>query len=506
MTPLILDGNCLSIENVLQISKEKREVEISPSAMEKVREGRKSVERIIESGKTAYGVNTGFGKLAEKKIDPKELPQLQLNLIRSHAVGVGERFSEEASRAVMVVRLNTLLRGYSGIRPGVAIQLANFLNLNLIPDIPRYGSLGASGDLAPSAHMALALIGEGRIIRKGEAVLAESALKEAGIRPLKLREKEGLALINGTQVMTGLGCIISGDTKNFLDTLDIASALSLEALGGNIEAFDPRVHNLRPINGQIAVASKIRALLSGSRLLGSAKRVQDPYSLRCIPQVHGAFYETLDFLRKILQTEINSVTDNPIIFPEDDAVISAGNFHGQPIALSLDLIGLALAEACAYSERRTDKLLSGLNSELPLFLTRDSGLSSGMMVLQYTAAALNSKIATLATPAGLWTANVSAGQEDHSSMGVTSALKAQEIIELGLKVLAIELICSCQALELLGAEKLGRGTKEALRLIRHKTSHLDKDRSLSEEVEKLAAYLKNGVFSTKVLKSINFRE
>src|SRR5579872_4221114 len=242
MQPIILDGTSLSIENVVEISKEKRKVEISPAALEKVIEGRKSVERILESGKTAYGVNTGFGKLAEKKIDPKQLLQLQLNLVRSHAVGVGEPLSEEAARAVMVVRLNTLLQGHSGIRPDVANQLLNFLNHNLIPEIPRYGSLGASGDLAPSAHIALALLGEGKIIRDGKSVASEIALKEVGIKPLKMKEKEGLAIINGTQVMTGLGCLIVNAAKNFLEILDIASALSLEALGGNIDAFDSRVH------------------------------------------------------------------------------------------------------------------------------------------------------------------------------------------------------------------------------------------------------------------------
>ena len=298
------------------------------------------------------------------------------------------------------------------------------------------------------------------------AVPASSALKEKGIKPLKLKEKEGLAVINGTQVMTGLGCLLIRDAENFFSILDIASALSLEGLGCNLDAFDSRVHNLRPIKGQIQVAEKIRALVSGSMLLGSANRVQDPYSVRCIPQVHGAFYETLNFATKIIETEINSVTDNPIIFPEDDSVISAGNFHGQPIAICLDLLGIALAEACAYSERRTDKLLSGLNPKLPLFLTNDSGLSSGMMVLQYAAAALNSRISVLATPAGLMERKCLRGQEDHSSMGVTSALKAQEIIELGLKVLATELICSCQAIEILGETRLGKGTSQALKLVR----------------------------------------
>ena len=504
MSGIQLDGESLSIEAVLRVARQKVPVQIAERALHKVKEGRRSVERILVSEKISYGINTGFGKFSEKVIDRKDLLQLQLNLIRSHAVGTGDPLPEDAARAVMLVRLNTLLKGRSGIRPELAKQIMTYLNSNVVPEIPRYGSLGASGDLAPSAHFALTLVGEGKLVRNGRSFPANVVLKELGIKPLRLREKEGLAIINGTQVMTGLGCLLVSDALNFFDLLDIAAVFSLEALGGNIDAFESRVHNLRPIKGQTEVAERIRALSSLSKLIGRSKRVQDPYSLRCIPQVHGAFREVLDFARKIVEIEINSVTDNPIIFAEDDSVISAGNFHGQPIAVALDMLAVVIAEACTFSERRIDKLLSGLNPKLPLFLTEDSGLSSGMMVLQYTAAALNSKIALLATPAGLWTATVSAGQEDHSSMGMTSALKAQEMLHLAMKVVGIELICASQAAELLDEKALGTGSTTALKLIRQITHRVNEDRSMAEDLERLACFLEEGDFAHKVLQSVSF--
>ena len=336
------------------------------------------------------------------------------------------------------------------------------------------------------------------MIHEGKKLPTKQFLKTVGLKPIKLKEKEGLAIINGTQVMSGLGCLLIEDATNFLDLLDIAAALSLEALGGNIDSFDPRIHELRPIPGQIEVASQIRRLVSGSELLGNANRVQDPYSLRCIPQVHGAFREALKFAKSMIEVEINSVTDNPVIFP-DDSVISAGNFHGQPIAIALDLLGLTLAEACVYSERRTDKLLSGLNPSLPMFLTENSGLRSGMMILQYTAAALVNRNTILAAPAGLHSAVVSAGQEDHASMGVTSALKAREIIINATKVVAIELMCGCQAVEMLGSSRLGKGSQVAIKKIRKLTRHLVEDRSLSAELERLSEYLQKGEFVKSVL-------
>ncbi len=497
---IVLDGLSLTIDQILEISRNLARVSLSKEALDSVENGRKVVERIIKSGKTAYGVNTGFGKLSEKKIDLKDLEALQLNLIRSHAAGVGDPLSAEEVRAIMVVRLNTLLRGYSGVRKKVVEQLVNYLNSNLVPEIPRYGSLGASGDLAPSAHLALAMVGEGNVVSEGHRKPIKDLLRAEGLNPIKLKEKEGLAIINGTQMMSALGSLLVRDATNFFDNLDIAAAVSLEALGCNLGPFDSRIHELRPIKGQAEVAARIRQIVSGSKLLGQGKRVQDPYSVRCIPQVHGAFREALRFSRSLLETEINSVTDNPIIFP-DETVISAGNFHGQPISVAMDLMGVVLAEASAYSERRTDKLLSGFNSKLPLFLINGSGLYSGMMILQYTAAALANQNVVLATPAGLHSADVSAGQEDHASMGVTSVLKAREILRNATRVIAIELICGCQALDFLLPEKLGAGTLQAFWKIRKLTKRVERDRALSEDIERLSSYLESGEFAKSVFRA-----
>jgi len=498
---IVLDGTSLQIDKIISISRDFAPVSIADEAISRVHDGRKIVDRIVKSGKTAYGLNTGFGVLAERKIDSKDLDALQLNLIRSHAAGVGSPLSTDEVRAVMAVRLNTLLKGYSGVRPEIVYQLRDFLNSRVTPEIPRFGSLGASGDLAPSAHLALTLIGEGNVIHDGKKIPTRRFLKTVRLKQIRLKEKEGLAIINGTQVMSALGCLLVTDATNFLDLLDIVAALSLEALGGNIDSFDPRIHELRPIPGQIEVALRIRQLVSGSDLLGRAKRVQDPYSLRCIPQVHGGFREALKFAKSMIEIEINSVTDNPVIF-SDDSVISAGNFHGQPIAMALDLLGSTLAEACVFSERRTDKLLSGLNPLLPMFLTKNSGLRSGMMILQYTAAALINQNIILGAPAGLHSAVVSAGQEDHASMGVTSALKAREIIINATKVVAIELICGCQAVEILGQGRLGKGSQVALKKVRKLTKHLVEDRSLSADIEQLSEYLQKGEFASSVLNAV----
>jgi histidine ammonia-lyase len=488
---VILDGVSLTIDQILEISREFAKVSISEEATANVKKGRRIVEQIIESGGTAYGVNTGFGKLAEQKIDSKDLDLLQLNLVRSHAAGVGEPLDSEEVRAIMAVRLNTLLRGYSGVRMEVIDQLVSFLNSNVTPVIPRFGSLGASGDLAPSAHLALSMIGEGEVFFKGSRMPAKKFFEGSRLHPIRLKEKEGLAIINGTQVMSGLGSLIIHDVSNFLENLDIAAAVSLEALGGNLDQFDRQVHELRPVEGQIQVADHLKQLVSGSQLLGRGRRTQDPYSLRCIPQVHGAFREAFRFATSLMETEINSVTDNPLIFP-DGSVISAGNFHGQPIAVALDLLGIILAEAGAFSERRIDKLLSAFTRDLPLFLSKNSGLHSGLMILQYTAAALVNQTIVLASPAGLHSAEVSAGQEDHASMGVTSALKAREILSHVNRILAIELLCGCQALDLIPNKRPGHGSETVYGKVRNLSKFVESDRSLSEDIERLSQFLAAG--------------
>jgi histidine ammonia-lyase len=492
-----LDGSSLTVDRVVQVARHFAKVIVTQDAIERVTLGRKSIERIVRSHKTVYGVNTGFGKLAEIKVAEDELAQLQLNLVRSHSVGTGEPLSEEESRAVMVVRLNSLLKGNSGVSVPLVRQLERFLNERVYPLIPRHGSLGASGDLAPSAHLALCMIGEGFVIENGERVPSSNFLPAKGIEPIELGPKEGLALINGTQVMTGLASLLIHDAENLLLSLDVVTACTLESLGASLIPFDARVHELRPHEGQIEVASRVRKLVEGSKLMGTSNRVQDAYSLRCVPQVHGPFWEALRHVRKTVETELNSVTDNPILFPESDEVVSSGNFHGHPLAVSLDYLCLVLAEVSVISERRIDKLLSAYHAKLPLFLTESPGLSSGLMVTQYTAASLVSHSRILASPVSFDNAIVSAGQEDHASLGATAALKAREVLENSWKVLAIELLCAVQAIDMLGGEEeyLGSGTRRTYEETRKITKKVESDRSLFEDVEKLEEALKAGVFS-----------
>ena len=501
-----LDGDSLTIITVVKAARNFARVEIAPGAIERVKRGRASIERILKSGKVVYGINTGFGKLAETKVSPTQLDQLQLNLIRSHSVGTGEPLSEEEARAVLIVRLNSLLHGNSGVRVEVVKKIQEILNRRLHPFIPRYGSLGASGDLAPSAHIALCLVGEGMMIESNSQVVPTmDVFSKLKIKPIKLKAKEGLSIINGTQVMTGLGALIVDDVYSLIRNLDIAAAMSLEALGGSVGPFDSRVHKLRPLHGQAHVASRILRLLRESTLTEKSGRIQDPYSLRCIPQVHGAFYDALEYVRGVIEIELNSVTDNPIIFPDTDDVISAGNFHGQPIALALDFLCTAIAESSAYSERRIDKLLSGYNGKLPLFLSTDPGLNSGFMVAQYTAASLVAESKILSRAAGLENASVSAGQEDHSSMGVTSALKARSVVDFTLKVIAIEILCAAQALDYLtlgNTKKMGQGTRIAHQEVRKISEILKQDRPLYGDVDKVTKALADDRLSKAIERTV----
>jgi histidine ammonia-lyase len=485
-----LDGNSLNIEQVVRIARQFDKVEISPSALSNVKEGRKSVERILRSSKTVYGLNTGFGKLADVRIESGQLDALQLNLIRSHSVGTGPNLTEEEARAMMVARLNSLLRGNSGIRPEVAKQLQKFLNARIHPEIPSYGSLGASGDLAPSAHLALCLVGEGFALSEGKRVSARTMLRRRKIAPIKLKAKEGLAIINGTQLMTGLGCLLANDCESMFYNLDVAAALTIEALRGSSTPYESRVHELRPHHGQAHVASRILRLVRGSSLIGTSSRVQDPYSIRCIPQVHGAYHDSLQYLRRVLEVELNSVTDNPLVYPDTDDVVSSGNFHGQPISMALDLLGIAMSSASVISERRINKLLSSFNPELPLFLAKESGLNSGLMMLQYTAASLVAENRILARPSSVDSADVSASQEDHASMGVTSALKARHIWENTNRVIAIELMCGAQAIDLIKDAKCGQGTTLAHSWVRKLSNTVSEDRPLSDELRLISSALR----------------
>ena len=489
-----LDGTSLTIYNVVDVARNYARVEIAPAAIEAVKRGRKSIERILKSGETVYGINTGFGKLADTKISVGQLDQLQHNLIRSHSVGTGLPLDEDETRAVMVVRLSSLLRGNSGVRLEVTRQLQEFLNRKVYPVIPRYGSLGASGDLAPSAHLALCLIGEGQAFDSNKKLVRTSkVLQKLRLDPIRLKAKEGLAIINGTQVMTGLGALLINDVHSLIRNLDIAAAMSVESLGGSLSPFQSRIQKLRPMHGQAHVAARILRLLRDSRLTELENHVQDPYSLRCIPQVHGAFYDAWQYAKNVIEIELNSVTDNPIIFPESDEVVTAGNFHGQPVSLALDLLCMAVAEASVFSERRIDKLLSGFNPKLPLFLSSDPGLNSGFMVTQYTAAALVAENKILSRPASTENASVSAGQEDHASMGVTAALKARTVVDHTTTVIAIEILCAAQSLELLtgrDGKKMGQGTRIALKEVRSISRTLKEDRPLEPDINKLSEALK----------------
>lgn len=487
-----LTGNKLTLEEVKQVCYEGELVTISPKSMQRVKESRKAVERIVANNKTVYGINTGFGKFSDVMIAEDDVNDLQMNLIRSHACGVGEPFPELVSRAVILLRLNALLKGFSGIRPIIAERLVELLNLQIHPVIPQQGSLGASGDLAPLSHLALVLLGEGKVFYAGKVFPTEEVYQLEKIEPIELQAKEGLALINGTQAMTAMGVI------NWLEAVDLAhqsewiAAMTIEGLTGIIDAFHPAIHEARGYPQQIAVAERIRKLLSGSNLITAQgeKRVQDAYSLRCIPQVHGASWQALDYVKEKLEIEINAATDNPLIFDDGETVISGGNFHGQPIAIAMDFMKIAVAEFASISERRIERLVNPQLNDLPAFLSAQPGLQSGAMIMQYVAASLVSENKTLAHPASVDSIPSSANQEDHVSMGTIAARHAYSIIQNVRRVLAIECICALQAVEYRGVEKMAPQTKRFYEEARKVVPSITKDRAFSEDIENMNDYLK----------------
>ena len=514
MKTIILDGETLTIEDIVTVARENAKVEIPDYVKEKVLNSRKILEEILDSDKAVYGVNTGFGALSKVKISKKEQERLQLNMIRSHSAGVGKPLPTDIVRATMLLRANMLARGYSGIRLEVLENLIKMLNEGVHPIIPEKGSVGASGDLAPLAHIALVLIGEGKAEYKGEVLHGKEALERAGIKPLELKAKEAMALINGTQLITAIAALAIYDAENLIRTAEIAAALSLEALNGVLDAFEERIGRLRPHIGQISTARNIRQLVKESRLVISGKEAMkkfgyphDPYTLRCIPQVLGAARDTISHARQIIETEINSVTDNPLVFSEDRTCVSAGNFHGQPVAVAMDMLGIAITIIGGFSERRIARLLDEkLNRGLPPFLVpkeAKAGLNSGFMLAQYTAAALASENKVLAHPASIDSIPTSANFEDYVSMGATAARKAMDIIENTWRILAIELLCACQAADLQGAEKLGLGTKIAYSMIRSEVPMLREDRVLSDDIEKIYGIIKIGRLVKEVGKYIN---
>ncbi|HLF14367.1 MAG TPA: histidine ammonia-lyase [Bacteroidota bacterium] len=509
----LLDGNSLTVGDVHRLSVSGMKIGISPAAKNRMRASRRLVEDWIERGETIYGVTTGFGELATVRIGRDNIEQLQLNLIRSHSAGTGEPLPEEIVRAMMVLRLNALAKGFSGIRVETTEFLAKMYNRGIIPVIPSRGSVGSSGDLAPLSHLVLAMIGEGMVTREGREMPAARAMKLAGLKPVRLTAKEGLALVNGTQMMAAIGCIGTAEAETLCRVADIAGAMSTEALRGSDTAFDDRIHALRPHPGQRASAVNLRKLMAGSEIRESHRygdaRVQDAYSIRCMPQVHGATRDTVRHAKEIFTIEINSATDNPLIIPADGAHLEGGNFHGQPLALALDFLAIGLAELANISERRIERMVNGHLSGLPKFLSENSGLNSGMMLAQYTAASLVSENKVLAHPASVDSIPTSANQEDHNSMGSVAAHKLRQVLKNVRAVLAIELMVAAQGLDMARPHprtgkpmKSGRGVEAAHRQIRDRIPRLRQDRVLSGDIAASIALLGEMTLVREVEKSV----
>ncbi|MFC4354520.1 histidine ammonia-lyase [Chryseomicrobium palamuruense] len=489
---ITLTGNNLTIEQLRRILFENEKIHLDEAAMDRVRKSREAVDRIVVEGKTVYGINTGFGLFSNVSIAEQDVNTLQLHLIRSHACGIGKPFSESVSRAMVVLRLNSLLKGFSGIRPLVAERLAMMVNERIHPVVPQQGSLGASGDLAPLSHLALVLIGEGQYWKDGEPIEASSVWQNHGLDPIELAAKEGLALINGTQTMTAQGIVTYIEAETLALQSEWIAAMTFESLYGVMDAFHPAVHEARGYKEQVAVAESMRWWLEDSKL--STKqgemRVQDAYSLRCIPQVHGASWQALAYVKEKLEIEINAATDNPLIFEDGEVIISGGNFHGQPIAFAMDFLKVAVAELANISERRIERLVNPvLNEGLPAFLSPQPGLQSGAMILQYAAASLVSENKTLAHPASVDSIPSSANQEDHVSMGTIGSRHARDITENARRVLSIEAYCAAQAVEYRGVERMSPRTAERLSTIRKLVGPIDEDRVFSPEIEKIATFL-----------------
>ena len=473
-----LDGLSLTFADIVSVAREGYKVKLSDTAVRAVKEASELVEAWASSDQVVYGITTGFGDLASVKISPKDRRLLQENLMRSHACGVGTPYPVDVTRAIMLLRINTLSRGYSGISLTTLSGLIDLLNARIHPLIPCQGSVGASGDLCPLSHLGIALLGEGDAEYKGKIVPVKEAMAAEGLRPVSLGAKEGLALNNGTTVMNAVGVLAIVDAERLAKTADIVAAMSLEALHGVPYAFDARTHALRTFKGQGDVASNIRRLIEDSAIIEhyKADRVQDAYSLRCAPQVHGASRDALAYVRSVLEVEINSVTDNPLIFPNDKEALSGGNFHGQPLALAMDFFGIAMAEFASISERRQARMVDTSLSGLPPFLIEDSGINSGFMIPQYTSAALVSENKVLAHPSSVDSIPTSANQEDHVSMGAYSARKAVSILENARKVVAIEMLLAAQALDFsLASHRPGRGTLAAYECVRKSIPYIKKD-------------------------------
>jgi histidine ammonia-lyase len=496
---LHLNGQQLTHQQIVDVAQGREQVVLADEARARVEKARQVVQNIVDEGRTVYGVNTGFGKLSDVSIDRSDLIQLQLNLVRSHSCGLGEPLSEAEARAMLLLRANVLAAGFSGARPLVIDTLTAMLEKGVTPVIPEKGSVGASGDLAPLAHLALAAIGEGEVFYKGERLAAAVALERAQIAPLRLEVKEGLALLNGTQAMGAVGALALGRAEKLVYLADVAGAMTLEALRGTPVAFDERIHMARPHPGQLAVAAHLRELLQESEIrkshLDNDPRVQDAYSLRCMPQVHGAIRTALSHAVQVVEIESGSATDNPLVFAETGEVLSGGNFHGAPLALVFDYAAIALTDLMSITERRIDRLVNPDSNEgLPPFLTSQPGISSGFMMLQVTAVALLNEAKVLAHPASIDNVPTDGGKEDHVSMGMTSATKLRGIVKLAELATAIELLTAAQALEYRPLAP-GRGVKQAYDIVRKLVPPLTQDRSMSGDIERIRDAITAGEFA-----------
>jgi len=496
MPPLLLSGRDLTIDNVVEVARGRRRVELADDAAGRMRASRSIIERLVDDGATVYGVTTGFGDLADVRIEPPQTAELQRNLVRSHAAGVGTPLPDDVVRAMLLLRVNALAVGLSGVRVEIVDLLIAMLNAAIHPVVPSRGSLGASGDLAPLAHIALVLIGEGEATVDGAGPgPGLEALERAGLAPLTLAAKEGLALLNGTQLMAGIGALAHHDALRLALSADVIGAMSLEAMLGTAAAFSEELVAARPHPGQIASARHLRELLAGSEIgashAESQHRVQDAYSLRCMPQVHGAARDVLAELSRVLGVEINAATDNPLVFPSGE-VISGGNFHGEPLALALDYATMAVAELASISERRTARLVDAHLSGLPAFLAERPGVESGLMIAHYTAAALVNELQTLSHPSSVDTIPTSANQEDHVSMGATSALHLREAVDRAEQVLAVEALCAAQGLDFRAPLRPGDGVAAAHAAVRGRVPHLDADRPPSPDIVAVRELVQSG--------------
>ena len=488
-----IDGHHLDLEQFIAVARFGAQIRIADRAIERMARSRKAVEDIVESGRPAYGINTGFGDFSRVSISRDDANTLQNNLILSHCTGMGEAYPAETVRGMLLLRANALCGGYSGIRPEIVLTMADMLNLNVHPVVPQKGSLGASGDLAPLSHLALVLLGLGEAEYQGECLPGAEAMKRAKLPTYSLRAKEGLALINGTQAMCSAGALALYDGLQAAKLADVIASMSLEALRGLTDAFEDRVQTVRPQKGQTLVARNLRLLCEGSEILEGSKnlRVQDAYTLRCIPQVHGAIRVALAHVLDIVTDELNAVTDNPLIFSNDSAVISGGNFHGEPLALAFDYLGIAAAELANISERRLERMVNPQLSGLPAFLVRQGGLNSGMMIVQYSAASMVSENKVYAHPASVDSIPSSANQEDHVSMGATAARKARLIVENTLSVLAMELMCACQGIDLVG----GNPSPVHAAILEHVRRHVpyyDRDREIRLDINAMNSIIRSG--------------